>query len=129
MYSSFKIGPPNILKITLITLLAFTLIPLSAANPTDPNGYRPSATKTDFRDVQHNPKLIDHIRDLNYINTTISTINADHVGVQTFVHEVKFIIDDVENGVDQSCQAIITLSDECHKKRFNLSIHRRRDCY
>lgn len=103
-YSSFKIGPPNILKITLMTLLAFILIPLIAANPTDPNGYRPSATKTDFLDVQHNPKLIDHIRDLNYINTTISTIHADHVGVQTFVHKVKFIIDDVENGVDQSCQ-------------------------
>ena len=112
-YSSFKIGPPNILKITLMTLLAFTLIPLSAANPIDPNGYRPSATKMDFRDVQHNAKLIDHIRDLNYINTTISTIHADHVGVQTFVHKVKFIIDDVENGVDQSCQAISTLSDEC----------------
>ena len=81
-YKSFKIGPPNILKITLITLLAFTLIPLSAANPANPNGYRLSATKTDFRDVQHNRKLIE----------------------------------DVENGVEQSCQSIITLSDECHKE-------------
>merc|ERR1712015_178743 len=89
---------------------------MNVFTPTDPNGYRPSATKTDFRDVQHNPKLIDHLQDLNYINTTISTIHADHVGVQTFVHEVKFIIDDVENGVDQSCQAISTLSDECHKE-------------
>jgi len=28
---------------------------------------------------------------------------------------VKFIVDDVENGVDQSCNAIIELSDECYK--------------
>ena len=107
IFSNFKVGPPDIIKITLVTLLACALIPLSTANPVDPNGYRPSATRTDFHDAQHNPKLIDHIRDLNYINTTISTIHADHVGVQTFVHEVKFIIDDVENGVDQSCQAIM----------------------
>ena len=91
------------------------MIPLSAANPTDPNGYRPSATKTDFRDVQHNPKLIDHLQDLNYVNTTIATVHADHVGVQTFVHEVKYIIEDVENGVEQSCQSINTLADECLK--------------
>ena len=39
-----------------------------------------------------------------------------YVGVQTFVHKVKFIIDDVENGVEQLCQSIITLSGECHKE-------------
>ena len=111
----FKIRPPSILKMAIITLLAFTMIPLSAANPIDPNGYRPSATKTDFRDVQHNPKLIDHLQDLNYVNTTIATVHADHMGVQTFVHEVKYIIEDVENGVEQSCQSINTLADECFK--------------
>ena len=83
------------------------------ATPINPNGYRPAATRTDFRDVQHNPKLIDHIRDLNYINKNISTVHADHVGIQTFVHEVKFIIEDVESGIDQSCQAIIALTEEC----------------
>ena len=116
VFNCFKFGPPNIIKITLGIFLACALIPLSATNSTDPNGYRPSATRTDFRDVQHNPKLIDHIRDLNYINTTISTVHADHIGVQTFVHEVKYIIEDVEYGVDQSCQAIIGLSDECHEE-------------
>ena len=97
-------------------MLACALIPLSSTNPVDPNGYRPSATKMDFCDVQHNTKLIDHMKDLNYINTTISTIHADHIGVQTFVHEVKFIINDVENGIEQSCQAIIELSNECQNE-------------
>ena len=89
---------------------------MSAANPADPNGYRPSATKTDFRDVQHNPQLLENIRDLNYINTTIATVHADHIGVTTFVHEVKYIIEDIEYGVDQSCQAIIEFSNECSEE-------------
>merc|ERR1712015_168979 len=33
-----------------------------------------------------------------------------------FVHEVKFIIENAETGIDQSCQAIITLSEECKKE-------------
>ena len=61
-------------------------------------------------------KKVDHIRDLNYINTTISTVHADHIGVQTFVHEVKHIIEDIEYGIDQSCQAIIEFSNECQEE-------------
>ena len=55
IFNCFKFGSPDIIKILLGILLACSLIPLSAANPADPNGYRPSATKTDFRDVQHDP--------------------------------------------------------------------------
>lgn len=36
--------------------------------------------------------------------------------MQTFIHEVKHIIEDVEYGVDKSCKAIIDLTDECHKE-------------
>ena len=31
----------------------------------------------------------------------------------TFVHEVRYIIEDIEYGVDQSCEAIIEYSNEC----------------
>ena len=65
IFNCFKFDSPDIIKILLGILLACSLIPLSAANPADPNGYRPSATKTDFRDGQHNPQLLEHIRDLN----------------------------------------------------------------
>ena len=81
----------------------------------NPDGYRPTATRTDFRDVQHNPNLVDHIRDHNHIDRNISTVHADDVGIQTFVHEIKFVIEDVEAGIDQSCQAIIALAEECRK--------------
>merc|ERR1712074_61384 len=91
------------------------MLGFGAATPINPNGYRPTATKTDFRDVQHNPKLIDHIRDLNHINRNISTVHADHVAIQTFVHEIKYIIEDAEDGIDQSCNAIIALSEECQR--------------
>ena len=63
--------------------------------------------------MQHNPKLIDHLRDLNYINTSISTIHADHIGVTTFIYEVKYIIEDIEYEIDESCGAIIEFSNEC----------------
>merc|ERR1712015_125523 len=96
--------------------MTFYMFNVGAATPMNPNGYKPAATRTNFRDVQHNPKLIDHIKDLNYINTNISTVHADHVGIQTFVHEVKFVIEDAEAGIDQSCQAIVTLSNECKKE-------------
>ena len=55
IFNCFKFGSPDIIKILLGILLACSFIPLSAANPTNPNGYRPSATRTDFRDVQHDP--------------------------------------------------------------------------
>jgi hypothetical protein len=93
--------------------LALNSFCFGAATSVDPNGYRPSATKMDFRNVQHNPKLIEHLKNLNQINTNISTIHADHVAVQTFVHEVKYVIEDAEAGIDESCEAIITLQNEC----------------
>ena len=93
-------------------MLAIYLLGFGAA---DQNGYRPAATKTDFREVQHNPELIDQLRDLNHITTNISTVHADHVAVQTFVHELKHVIEDAEDGLNQSCNAIITLSDECQR--------------
>ena len=46
-------------------LMALYMLGFGAATPVDPNGYRPAATRTNFRDIQHNPKLIDHIKDLN----------------------------------------------------------------
>ena len=79
----------------------------------DPNGYSPSPTKTDFRDVQHDPMLIEHLKDVNYINTSIATVHANHIGVTTFVHEVKYIIEDVEYVIDQSCEVINMFSNEC----------------
>ena len=97
--------------------MALYMFRVGAATPMKPNGYRPTATKTDFRDVQHNPELIDHIRDLNFINKNISTVHADHVAIQTFVHEVKFIIENAETGIDQSCQAINELSQRNAKKK------------
>ena len=97
------------------TMIIIYLLGFGAATPVNPNGYRPSATRTDFRDVQHNPKLIDHLRDLNYISTNISTMHADHVAIMTFVHEIKYVIEDAENGIDQSCNAIIALSEECKR--------------
>ena len=48
IFNCFKFGSPDIIKILLGVLLACSLIPLSAANPTDPNRYRPSAIRTDF---------------------------------------------------------------------------------
>ena len=82
-------------------LLAFSLIPMNAAAPSDPHGYRPSPTKTDFRDVQHNPELAQHLKDLNHVNESIATVHADHIGVTTFIPEVKYTIDDIEFGLDQ----------------------------
>merc|ERR1712030_223645 len=46
-------------------------------------------------------------------NTNISTLHADHGAVQTFVHEVKYVIENAEAGIDESCEAIITLRKEC----------------
>ena len=97
------------------TMMAIYLLGFGAADPVNPNGYRPTATKTDFRDVQHNPKLVDHLRDLNHITTIISTVHADHVAIQTFVHEIKYVIEDAENGINQSCNAIIALLEECQR--------------
>ena len=42
-------------------------------------------------------------------------MHADHVAIQTFVHEIKYVIEDAENGIDQSCSAIIALSEECKR--------------
>ena len=103
-FKESKTRPPA-LKFMFFILLALYMLGFGAATPVDPNGYRPAATRTNFRDVQHNPKLIDHIKDLNYINKNISTVHADHVGIQTFVHELKYVIEDAEEGIDQSCQA------------------------
>ena len=67
----------------------------------------------------------DLYEELGYINTNISTVHADHVGVQTFVHEVKFVIEDSEAGIDQSCQAIIALSDECRKESTTSNVEKK----
>jgi hypothetical protein len=40
-------------------------------------------------------------------------VHADHNGVCTFVHEVKYIIEDIVYGLDQSCEAINVFSNEC----------------
>ena len=47
-FNCFKFGSPDVAKILLGVLLAFTLIPMSDAASANPNGYRPKATKTDF---------------------------------------------------------------------------------
>ena len=114
-----KTRPPS-LKFMLVMLLALYMLGFGAATPVDPNSYRPAATRTNFRDVQYNPKLIDHIKDFNYINKNISTVHADHVGIQTFVHEIKYVIEDAEAGIDQSCQAIIDLTTECNNPHANM---------
>merc|ERR1712030_184868 len=85
VFSKTRTRPPS-LKFALSTMMAIYLLGFGAA---DPNGYRPSATKTDFREVQHNPELINQLRDLNHVTTNISTVHTDHVAVQTFVHELK----------------------------------------
>ena len=69
----------------------------------------------DFRDVQHNPELAHHLKDLNHVNESIATVHADHIGVTTFTHEVKYTIDDIGFGLDQSCEIINIFSDECDK--------------
>ena len=84
-----------------------------------PNGYRPSATRTDLWDVQHNPHLIDHLKDLNYINSSITAVQVDHIGIQTFVQEVKYVIKDAEYGIEQSCEAISEFSDECLEEKYS----------
>lgn len=111
VFSRNRTRPPSA-KIALFTTIAIYLLGFGAA---DQNGYRPAATKTDFRDVQHNPELVEQLRDLNQITRNISTVHADHVAVQTFVHELKHVIEDAENGLNQSCTAIITLSEECQR--------------
>ena len=114
VFNKAKTRPPS-LRFMFFTMMAIYLLGFGAATPVNPNGYRPTATKQDFRDVQHNPKLIDHLRDLNHVTRNISTVHADHVAIQTFVHEIKYVIEDAEDGIDQSCNAIIALSEECEK--------------
>ena len=82
--------------------------------PTDSHGYRPLPTKTDFRDVQHNPELIQHLKNLSYVNESISKVHADHIGIQTFTHEVKYSINEAEFGLDQSCKLLNIFSAECN---------------
>ena len=57
-FKEAKTKPPS-LRFTFLTILALNMLWFGAATPVNPNGYRPSATKMDFRDVQHNPKLIE----------------------------------------------------------------------
>merc|ERR1712012_1088760 len=82
-------------------------------------GYRPEATRTSFRTVTHNTDLVKHIKNLNVINRNISTLHANHVGIQTYVHELGNVIRDVEFGIDESCRSIAAFTEEC--KRSNSS--------
>ena len=70
-----------------------------------------------FRDVQHNPELIKQLRDLSYVNESISNIHADHVGVKTFRHDLEISVEEAEYGLDQSCDNINNLSAECEKDK------------
>ena len=92
-YNCLSLGKTDVPKVFLGIILAFTIFPLGAGSPTNPNGYRPSATRTDFRDVQRDPQLMDHIKDLNYVNSSISAVHADHIGIQTYVQELKYVIE------------------------------------
>ena len=96
-------------------MLAFSIIPMSAAATFDSHGYRLGPTKTYFRDVQHNPELLQYLIYLSYVNNSIIRVHADHNGVTTFVHEIKFTIEDIEFGLDQCCEVINVLSGECEE--------------
>ena len=39
------------------------------------------------------------------------------MGIQTYVHELKTVIQDVEAGIDQACQSIAALSEECEETK------------
>ena len=48
-FKEAKTRPPSF-KFILFTLMALYMFRVGAATPMDPSGYRPAATKTDFRD-------------------------------------------------------------------------------
>ena len=71
-----------------------------SAAPSEFPGYRPTASVTDFRDIQHNPGLEQYLKNINNINESISTVQADHIAIKTFAHPINFTIEEVLNGLD-----------------------------
>ena len=96
----------------MIVILMFLPTKVSAA-PSKFPGYRPTASATDFRNVQHNPGLEQYLRNINNINESISTIQADHIPIKTFVHPINVTLEEVYNGLDEACYLINTFKDVC----------------
>lgn len=85
--------------------------------PAESHGYTPVPTKTDFRDVQHNPELLQQLKNLNWINESISTVHVNHIGVKTFEHAMKFSVETAKIGLDQACLLLNVFSAECKKDK------------
>ena len=104
----------DILWVMLGIMIACSLIPGHSMTPVaEFPGYRRKSTKLDFRDVQHNPNIMEHLENLSYTNESITTVHANNIGVKTFQLELELSVKEIEYGLDQSCDNINKLMDEC----------------
>ena len=55
------------------------------------------------------------MKNLSYVNESISTVHADHIGVKTFKHDVVYSIEEAEFGLDQACRLMNVFTAECEE--------------
>ena len=63
--------------------------------------------------MQHNPGLAQYLQNINNQNESIMTVQADHIAIKTFVHLIKFSIEEVLNGLDEACELTNIFKKEC----------------
>ena len=72
-----------------VLLMILQLFAKSSAAPSGFPGYKPTAGITDFRNMKHNPRLEQFLRNINNVNESISTVQADHIAIKSFVHPIN----------------------------------------
>ena len=96
-------------------LMILNLFAKSSAVPSGFPGYKPTASVTDFRNVRHNPALEQFLRNINNVNMSISTVQADHIAVKSFVHPINETLKETYDGMNEACYLINTFKDICDK--------------
>ena len=114
--SCVKIMPRDAFNCMFCIMFTIIFFPANTyAAPLEFPGYRPITSVTDFRNMQHNPGLAQYLQNVNNQNKSITMVQADHIGIKTFVHPIKFTIEEVLNGLDEACELTNTFMKECEK--------------
>ena len=83
------------MKWLFMLLIVLSLFARYSAAPSGFPGYKPTASVTNFRNVRHNPVLEQFLKNINNVNESISTVQADHIAVKSFIHPINETLKEV----------------------------------